>query len=35
MYKLYFDDLIEQMIKQYTGKVDYKMDFIIVYYGYV
>lgn len=32
MYKVYFDDLIDQMVKQYTGRVAYKMDFTVVYY---
>lgn len=32
MYKVYFDYLIDQMVKQYTGRVADKMDFIVVYY---
>lgn len=32
VYKAYSDDLINQMVKQYTGRVAYKIDFTVVYY---
>jgi len=32
VYKVYFDDLINQMVKQYTGRVAYKMDLTVFHY---